>query len=224
MCSHNNYCKYMSLFERRLPSGPRRIPSAYVSQVPDAIAAFVEMQLSGAAMSGDSFTGAIKADMDRAEIEKHLSIIHLPRRKTYQAAVLRRRVSMSEVRIDYTTSRFYLVGSGARGREERTLEERPVQDESDRIASQLFTASDIRNDMVIAYTEITRNEYLAAPETVENITQMGQQGLCSFFQIPPTHLSGLVLALPEYSTEEIEAIGRYALREKGVHSGRMPRR
>lgn len=214
----------MDLFERRLPAGPRRIPSAYVSQVPDAIAAFVEMQISGASMTGESYTEDLKVEANRAAIEERLSVIHLPKRTTYQAAVLRRRVSMSEVRIDYTTSRFYLVGSGAKGREERTLEERPVQDESDQIASQLFTASEIRDDLVIVYTEITRNEYLTAPERVHDITELGQQGLCAFFQVPPTHLSGLVLALPDYSVNELESIGRYALREKGVHDGRMPRR
>ena len=214
----------MSLFERRLPSGPRRIPTAYVSQVPDAIAAFVEMQLSGASLGGQSFTQDVEMELNRSELEKKLSVIHLPHRKTYQEMVLRRRVSMSDVQIDYTTSRFYLVGSGATGREERRVEERPVIDENGRIASQLFTASEIRDDMIVAYTEITRNEYLNAPGKIADITPLGQQGLCQFFQVPPTHLTGIALALVDYETSELEAIGRYALREKGVHSGRMPRR
>lgn len=196
---------------RRLPDGPVVMPSAFLSRVPNIIAARVQTMIDGVASHTEH---TLEADAKEEDLKDRLKIIHLPTRRHFQGAFLPGRVQIPEIKLDKMTNRYYLVAGGVPGRQEHHRRLKPVDDEAGVIAQQIFTEKVQADDLVIAYTEVSINEFQEAAETAGELSQMAVQGLTSFFDIPPTHMTGLVLALPDTSKSELESIARYALREK----------
>lgn len=198
--------------QRRLPDGPEIIPSAFLSRVPDVIAARVQTMIDGIDAHAEH---GLEADAQKENLMDRLKLIHLPTRKHFQGALLPGRVQIPEVKIDKETNRYYLVAGGVPGREESHEQLRPVEDEQEIIARQVFTEKTTADDLVVAYTEVSSSEFKDAADKAAGLSQAAQQGLAMFFEIPPTHLTGLVLGLPSLSSQELEETARYALHEKG---------
>lgn len=199
--------------DRRKPRGPEYLPSHHLSRVPDVISSRIETMLKSIASHSDKIT----ADAKRTEAQKRLKIIHFPDRKGFERLFLIGRLGIPEVKIDRHTSRVYLVGAATPDRTERQVETRPVEDEAEMIAEQVFTkvVAD-RNDIVVGYTEVSLPDFRNAKKQKERLSDAPKEGLAKFFQVPPSKLTGVILALQNYSFEEIESIGLYALREKGM--------
>lgn len=196
---------------RRLPDGPRVIPSAFLSQVPEVIGARIEAQLKAIGSHNE-----LEAEKKRSQMRDQLKVLHLPSRSSFESLVLEGKVQNPEVKIDEPTSRVYLVGAGAPDRQERALKERPVDDESEVIAKQLYTdLVDSKDNIVVAYTEISLGEFRSASDKVNELDMATQKGLSFFFKLPASHLTGLVLALANHSTDQLKSIARYALKQKG---------
>lgn len=188
------------------------MPSAFISRVPDVIAARVQTMLDGI---GAHAQHGLEAADQKKQLKKKLKIIHLPTRQSFQGLYLPGRLQVPEVKLDDLTNRYYLVGAGVPGRQEHHEQLRPVDDEAGIIAQQVFTKKVTADDLVIGYTEVSRGEFKDAEKKASQLSQIAVQGLMEFFEIPPTHLTGMILALPDFSIEELEQTARYALHEKG---------
>ena len=200
--------------QRRKPRGPEYLPAHHLSRVPQAISARVETMISSVASHNDD---SIARDKARNNARDRLKLIHFPSRDGFERQFLIGRLGMPEVKIDRETSRVYLVGASTPDRTERHVEQRPVEDEADVIAEQLFTeVVDEHNDIVVGYTEVTLAEFEQANDKKDKMSEQYRYGLGQFFQIPPSRMTGLVLTLKDYSLEELESIGYYALHEKGM--------
>lgn len=197
---------------RRLPDGPEVLPSAFLDRVPDVIAARVQTMLDGVGAHAET---GLEAAHNQKQLRKKLKVIHLPTRQHFQGLFLPGRLQVPEVKLDELTNRYYLVGGGVPGRQEHHEQLRPVDDEAGIIAQQVFTKKVTAEDLVIGYTEVSRGEFKQAADRASELDQVTVQGLMQFFDIPPTHLTGMILALPDFSIEELEQTARYALHEKG---------
>lgn len=198
---------------RRKPRGPDYIPSHHLSRVPEAVSLRVETMLRSVGAHGDRLEAQQKQKLAR----KRMKIIHLPDRKGFERLFLIGRLGTPEIKVDRETSRVYLLGSSTPGREERQIETRPVEDEAEIIAEQVYTdVVNEHNDIVVGYTETSFPAFQQAKEKKERLDDHARYGLGQFFQVPPSKLTGVILALRNYSFEEIESIGLYALREKGM--------
>ena len=199
--------------KRRKPRGPEYIPSHHLTRVPGAVSARVETMLRSIGAHADRLEAAEKQRLAR----KRMKIIHLPNRKGFERLFLIGRLGTPEIKIDRETSRLYLIGSATPGREERQIENRPVDDEAGMIAEQVYTkVVNEHNDIVVGYTETSFPAFKQAKDKKERLDEHASYGLSQFFQVPPSKLTGVILALRNYSFEEIESIGLYALREKGM--------
>ena len=212
--------------ERRLPNGPRVIPSAFLSQVPDVIGARIHSQLKTVA----SHENKIVADAKRRDLKSRLKVLHLPTRDGFESLVLKGRIQTPEIKIDEGTNRVYLVGGGVPGRQERQLQSTPVDDEAGRIAEQIYTDIVEKDNIVIAYTEVSLEEFKSAADKTNELAdkvvtmnpQNGEpitaaQGLSIFFRVPMSHMTGMVMALHNQTKEELESISLYALKQKGYY-------
>lgn len=196
---------------RRLPNGPRVIPSAFLSQVPDVIGARIETQLQ----TVSAHQNQMVADAKERDLRDRLQVLHIPTREGFEGLALKGRVQTPEVKIDEETSRVYLVGAGSPGRQERHVDTIPVEDEAGVIAEQLYTDIVEKGDIVVAYTEVGLGEFRQAADTVNELGPATRKGLSYFFKLPASHLTGLVLALASHTTSDLRNIAKYALRQKG---------
>ena len=188
------------------------MPSAFLSRVPDVIAARVQTMIDGVEAHADH---GLEADAQKEDLKDRLKLIHLPTREHFQGALLPGRVQVPEVKLDQDTNRYYLVAGGVPGREESHNQLRPVDDEAGMISRMVFTEKTTADDLVIAYTEVSSQEFSDAADKADKLSRAGRQGLGAFFEVPPTHITGLVLGLPDFSLKQLEETGRYALHEKG---------
>lgn len=200
--------------QRRKPRGPEYLPAHHLSRVPQVISARVETMISSVASHNED---DIARDRARNAARERLKLIHFPRREGFERQFLIGRLGMPEVKIDRETSRVYLAGASTPDRTERHVEKRPVEDQSDMIAEQFFTqVVDEHKDIVVGYTEVSLAEFEQANEKKNQMGDNVRHGLGQFFRIPPSKMTGLVLALQDYSLEQLESIGYYALHEKGM--------
>lgn len=198
---------------RRRPLGPRLIPNAFDCQVPDIITARIEINLETA-----KHKDPIDAKSTREELLQALEILHLPTREVFESLFLSGQVVIPEVKVDDLTNRLYLTGGSPRGHRVRELRERKVEDEQQRIASELYTHVKQKDGMVLAYTEVSRLEFNRAVEAVNKWPDYVPRGISTFFQIPDTHLPGAVLATPNLTEGEYKNMAYYALKNKGILS------
>jgi hypothetical protein len=199
------------------PSGPRVIGSIHFSKVPAIISARIETALeTSTRSSAGSVSEEIETEKKRRKLRKRLKVLHLPSRDEFEQSVLVGRVKTPEIKIDGETDRFYLTGVGVPGREERHNVNRNVDDADDKISKQIWTEVMEKDDLVVAYTEVTRHDVHNAKMTVEDLEPVIKKGLMTFFETPPSHLIGLVLSFPNFSSDDLRNVAHYALHEKGA--------
>jgi hypothetical protein len=193
------------------------IGSVHFSKVPEIISARIETALETSARStGGSLGDEIEAEEKRKQLRRRLKVLHMPTRDGFEELVLIGRVQTPEIKIDGNTDRFYLTGVGVPGREERHNVKKSVEDESEKITDQIWTEVMEKDDLVVAYTEVTQEDVHNAKVTTDNLEPVIKKGLMTFFDAPPSHLVGLVLSLPNFSADDLRNVAHYALHEKGV--------
>lgn len=201
----------------RLPSGPRVIGSVHFSKVPEIISARIETALeTSARSSGGSLGEEIEAEQKRKQLRRRLKVLHMPTREGFEELVLCGRVQTPEIKIDGNTDRFYITGVGIPGREERHNQKKNVEDESGKISKMIWTEVMEKDDLVVAYTEVTKEQVHNAKMVLEDLEGVIKRGLMTFFDTPPSHLVGLVLSLSNFSADDLRNVAHYALHEKGA--------
>lgn len=199
------------------PSGPRVINSVHFSKVPPIISARIETALqTSARQGGGSVTDEIETEKKRRNLRRRLKVLHMPTRDGFEELVLVGKVKTPEIKIDGETDRFYLTGVGVPGREERHNLKKNVEDESGKVSNMIWTEVMEKDDLVVAYTEVTEEDVRNAKMTVEDLEPVIKKGLMTFFDTPPSHLIGLVLSLPNLSADDLRNVAHYALHEKGA--------
>lgn len=196
--------------DRIKPLGIRMIYSGFTDQVPQIIESYVTVLRENAAQNVD----AEELDYALRNIDQKLHVEHRPDRHSFESAFMAKRAYPAEIKIDPSTDRIYLVGLALPGREELYVVDEDVKDEHGNVvAREQITTSDIKDDAVLIYTEVSWKDYYTAARRLEAMEPIIQQALCRYFQFPQHLLLGMLLATPGLSDEDLHGIALYALQQ-----------
>lgn len=198
------------LTPQRKTAGIERIPNAYGVRVPPVIESYIRLMVEQVREDAhELFEDAAERELlSRLEIQK-------VSREVFAQYTFEGQVTPPQVKTCRRTNRVYLAGTGQPGRDTYVQEEIPIDEEDldddikERVRSQVVTQTEEDKSLLLAFSEITWQEFQEATLRFERLPDRVVYHFTNFFDTAPENCPNLMLA-GRFSEEDIVRIAKSA--------------